>query len=360
MTSARCAEYVSAMLSDNVKMRALDTTSPYTDVFTKDVATGLIDCGNGFDERYAKPRKEGGRYPTMVDMNNLFAAGINYGKLRALGMRAQWDSVFADSIGGYAQGAVVCDSSGRKFISRIDNNKNALPTDGKGNAYWNRDAATPRFIGNNINTHATGDYETLPKTTIAFIKLDVELPTEPVTTRMRIASFTGAQLSTDMDSGVFECSGIVVFSDTVCWGPISPANIKFRRRGWLGMPFLGVGADGAPIANDGSSEVASSYSLKLSPYPDLYTNEDHADAFIELLSRREVPWNDGQYPVARMGDFRSPAQAVPIRKDKTYYLYVEYDNCMMAPVDRNMNNIPSPTYLEVYPFARALEMPRTN
>ena len=60
--------------------------------------------------------------------------------------------------------------------------------------------------------------------------------------------------------------------------------------------------------------------------------------------------------ITRMGDFRSPAKAVPIRKDKMYYLYIEYENGMMVPLDRQPQ-IPSPTYLEVYPFTRAIELP---
>ena len=360
MTNSECSSLVESALNAPSFISEIETDREYTDVFTKDISTGIYDCSKGFDIRYEKRASDGGRYPTLVDFRNLFTVGIDYGKQRAMGIRARWNPSFSNSIGGYPKGSVVRDSDGRKYLSRIENNTNLLPTTGKSNSGWNRVLPKPKFIGNDINTHATGfDFDKTPKTTIAFIRLDEELPTEPVTTKMKIASFSGAQLSSDMNGGTFECSGMLVFSDVVCWGPLNPQMPYARKRGWLAASYWGVvnGQTGDDVINRGSTTTKFSYSLKLSPYPDLYTNPDHENQYIEVLSNYRVPWDDGY--ITRIGDFRTPAKAVPIRKDKMYYLYLEYENGMMVPIDRNPE-IPSPTYLEVYPFTRALELPNTN
>ena len=357
MTTSECLALSESALSAPSFLSEIETDKKYTDVFIKDISTGVLDCRAGFDIRYQRrahsPEGEG-RYPTLVDFRNLFTVGMDYGKQRAMGIRSRWNPVFSNSIGGYPKGSVVRDSSGKKYISRIENNTNTLPTNGESNSWWNRLLPTPKFVGNDINTHAFGpNYEKTPKTTIAFIKLDEELPTEPVTTKMKIASFSGAQLSSDMNGGTFECSGMVVFSNTVCWGPLDILAPSLRRKGWLAASYWGIYSTDFTIER-GSQFVKFSYSLKLSPYPDLYSNPEHENEFIEVLSGYRIPMKDGN--ITRMGDFRSPAKAVPIRKDKMYYLYIEYENGMMVPLDRQPQ-IPSPTYLEVYPFTRAIELP---
>ena len=347
MTSSKCDTLANEALEANSLCSQIDTEKTYTDVFTRNKSTGIYECKKGFDERYQRRAHSPdgvGRYPTLVDLRNMFSAGLDYGKRRAMGIRAQWDASFSNTINGYVKGSMFHDANGVEYISRVENNTAPLPTDGVSTAYWEVKKAHPFFLGNNVNTRNIHNPNSL-KTTIAFIELETMLPLQPETTNLRIASFSGSDLFADLNGNKLECSGMVLFSTTVCWGTSS--NLRYRERAHL--------AEGESDW-DMTHKDDFSFSLKLSPYKDRYTDESHFGNYIEIASGERIEWDDGEYPVPRYLETRSPIKAVPIEKDKNYYLYLEYVKGRMYPMELHPN-IPDKIYLEVYPYSLGVKLP---
>ena len=96
--------------------------------------------------------------------------------------------------------------------------------------------------------------------------------------------------------------------------------------------------------------------MKLSPYNDRYTNATHLNNYIEIASGSTIEWDDGEFPIPRYLDTASPIKAVPIEKDKEYYLYLEYVNGRMFPKELHPT-IPDKIYLEVYPYSLGVKLP---
>ena len=348
MTSSNCDKLANEAIDANSLCSNIDTEKTYTDVFTRNKSTGIYDCKQGFDERYQRRAHSPdgvGRYPTLVDLRNMFSAGLDYGKRRAMGIRAQWDASFSNTIKGYVKGSMFHDANGVEYISRVENNTAPLPTDGVSTEYWEVKKAHPFFIGNNINTRDQHNPKSL-KTTIAFIELETMLPLEPVTTNLRIASFSGSDLYADLNGNKFECSGMVLFSTTVCWG--KPSHLRYRSRALLAL--------GPSVTWESDYRSGFSFSLKLSPYNDMYINANHSSDYIEIASGSTIEWEDEEFPVPRYLDTASPIKAVPIEKDKEYYLYLEYVNGRMFPKETHPN-IQDKIYLEVYPYSLGVKLP---
>ena len=78
-----------------------------------------------------------------------------------------------------------------------------------------------------------------------------------------------------------------------------------------------------PLCKEGSMVV------KLSKYNDIYTNQDHLSAYVEILRTQEFDFStEGAGGINRGRVFRvnTPPQIVALKKGVKYYLYVEYSN----------------------------------
>ena len=259
----------------------IDCSSLYSDVFQKVGNTSMVDCQNGFDSRYEVPASRGGKYVTLSDLRNIFHIGIEHGKKKIAGWRARWDEEFCNAIGGYPIGSILRTQSGIRMISRVGDNKTKVPEDGKTISEWKRCEPTALF-GDDYYRYRNG------------ISIIGELPIRPVTESRLIATYHCEQ------------SQLAIFTyQYLCATP----------RGAVAMS----------LCKNGNND--SSMRLKMSQYPDIYTNEEHSDDYIELLCHQVVrPDESWPHWLKTWMDFRSPHKVVPLKAGVTYYFFIEYEN----------------------------------
>ena len=117
---------------ENVKAQAYTTT-------------GLYKAPDGFGAAYAKKASKGGRYMNLTDIRMMYYLGTEYAKMRLYGRKPFWDESFCKSVGGYARGAIIRHPSGKKMISRNENNFTAMPDEYKTDNAWAMVKATHCF-----------------------------------------------------------------------------------------------------------------------------------------------------------------------------------------------------------------------
>lgn len=294
----------------------IDLGSGYSDVFSRNEYTGILSCQKGFDERYQMPAHKGGKYVTRTDLNALMNIGIMHGQAKIHGWKPRWDSDFCSCIGGYPKGSILRSDDGIRMISREGHNTQPVPEDGKSNDYWQRCTATPKFRSNisyDLNPYGRGNFNT--------IDLDVMLPRTPTTSRQLVATFDGT-------------GGLVIFAYKL---------ITITKSHKTGIYEL---------CQEGNMTV------KLSKYPDIYTEPTHADAYVEVLHTARYTVPRSKYETITYA-VKSPHKVVPLKKGTRYYLYIEYENGHAEYNSRDGGPILEPPYakLMVWEIGRGLEWP---
>jgi hypothetical protein len=319
----------------------IDTSSPYynqsntaMNVFYKRTSTtgkDLIWCNQGFDERYEKPASEGGQYPTRQDFNNIFHIGVDHGKFRSFGMPNLWDASVSSTLDGYPFKSIVYDEDGNRFISRVNGNKQPLPKKGEKSNYWVPIKPIPSFMHKVMRSSPKWNRLDIQ---VSYMNLDVDLPLKTTTTKLLVKKFTGRDLG---------FSGVMVFVDALA--------TDYNR-------YEAIAELDPPTLIENYEVTRASFSMKLSQYPDIYENEDHADSFIEVFSKsqyyKQVP-NKSIY-----WDYRSPHILVPISLDTTYYLYMEFENAFLRDPFYGIQKWNSPYSIMTYKFPRTLCWPLDN
>lgn len=332
MRHEACEYLMRQMLSAENLSTGVDTSSPHTDVFTEypdgHSLAGIVDCSKGFDSRYEVPKSRGGRYPTLTDLKNIFSVGVSHGIRKAYGMVPTWDEKFCKAIGGYPAGVVLWDGNGNKFLSKHQNNMQPVPTDGKSNNYWKLVKPTPAFAHfvryPSPDIHVSKGIGLNP----SYMWIDTKLPLEPTTKNIMVKQFT----SEDIDAS------IIVFTNSI---DVTP------RPNWVVPDHLALTNPIRP--------GVSSFSLKVSPYPDIYENEDHKDAYIEAYSQssylENIPNKTLQW------GYRSPHKLIPLAPNTTYYLYMEFVNSCIEDRWDIIADYGNPIGIFFYKFSRALYWP---
>lgn len=302
MTSGYCDSLADFMRSCPTYQDGI-VDNPYSSVFSR-VGNNVYQCRDGFGAKYELPHSGGGRYATLGDVRNIFNVGIEHGIRKAYGIKSKWDKDFCAAIGGYPKGSIIYTDSGKRMISRKGNNTSQIPEDGTTDANWTEDNATPRF-GNGYDLWSS--IKMLP---------GVVLPQEETTTWMLIATIEPSQ------------SRGIGFD-----------NLTFTYNAHFGT------SDGylvtLPLC------YAGHMSLKVSPYADIYTNDKHETDYIEVLSatRYELPYRTytnykGQEVEMTLPKvIKAPQKTIPLSRDKTHYIFIEYENGCMYPYDNDYGRL---------------------
>ena len=319
----------------------IDTSSPYYNqsntarnvFYRRTTNTGKVHvwCNQGFDERYGKPASEGGQYPVRQDLNNIFHIGVDHGKFRSFGMPNLWDSSVSSILDGCPYKCIVYDEDGNRFISRFGGNKNPLPKKGEKSTAWVPIKPIPSFMHKtNRNSPKWNRLDLNP----SYMSLDVDLPLETTTTKLLVKKFTGKDLG---------FSGVMIFVDAL--------STNYHRN-------EAIATLEPPTQIENYEVTRASFSMKLSPYSDIYENDDHADSFIEVFSKsqyyKQIP-NKSIY-----WDYRSPHILVPISLNTTYYLYMEFENACLRDPFYGIRQWNSPYSIMTYNIPRTLCWPLDN
>lgn len=291
MTLDFCNRCASELEQNPLVQNGINYSSSYSDVFSPLDSRGVVTCSKGFDERYEKPYTAGGKYATLTDFKNLFSIGQTYGKAKLLGWKPRWDSDFCEAIGGYPKGSILRAVDGTKMISRIGDNMEELPADALTTDEWKRMGCVPQF---NIPKGEGGQWARDGRA------YEVSIPELPVTP----GGGTWKQLV-----GTMNCEESHL---AICSYLYNAVNRTAQKDYSV---FLDLCVQGDMV-------------LKVSQYPDIYTNEDHSDEYIELLHAQTInlqgdeDWPESYKPTLHL---RNPHKVVPFKKGVTYYFYLEYD-----------------------------------
>ena len=322
----------------------VDTSSPYYgqdgekyNVFSKETTRAgkeFIACSRGFSRYFGVPASEGGQYPTRQDLNNIFHIGVDHGKMRTFGMPNLWSPIVNEILEGYPYKSIVYDDNGNRFISKADGNKNPLPKEGETSKTWVPIKPIPSFMRKtSLETPKWNRIDFNPY----HFKLDVQLPLESATTKMMVRKFTGEELG---------FSGIMFFADALY---ISGLSNKCPN----------IASIEPPYTSEEGVTTKSSFSMKLSPYPDIYDNEEHSESFIEVLSRSKYYNKPKGKNVNYEWEYRSQHKMVPISLHTTYYLYMEFENACISDPFLSIRDGAAYDIL-TYNFPRTLCWPLTN
>lgn len=330
MTSSLC-DYLASMIRDGASVqsgiaetigsslfnkaeRGRVTIPPYT-WLQQDIDSDIYVCHGGFDSRYENPHGKGGRYATLEDVRNLFSIGIEHGRAKALGSKPHYDADFSLAIGGYPKGSIVYTDEGIRMVSRRGQNYQAPQSDGTTDRFWARVDPTATFYpGWDVSSGVR-------------LESGVVLPTEPTTTNVLAAVITA-------DKGHTSPGRIVVFTHS--------ATYYVNHAGRTSYEFVDLCGQGR-------------MSVRLSLFDDIYTNPSHADEYIEVLSAEAnaVPiTSEVSAPIT----IRSPHMAVPLHPDKTYYVFVGYENgCARSNVKEDNDHHITGGFLNTYALDRGLD-----
>lgn len=307
------AENINSSLFNKAE-RGRVTIPPYT-WLQEDIDSDIYVCHGGFDSQYEKPHGKGGRYATLEDIRNLFSIGIEHGRAKALGSKPHFDADFAKTIGGYPKGSIVYTDGGIRMVNRLGQNTIHGPqADGTTDRFWARVDPTATFYpGWDVHSGVR-------------LESGVVLPTKPTTTNFLAAVITADKVHTSPGR-------IVVFTYSATYF---------------------IYSDGRTFTDFVNLCIQGRMSVRLSLYDDIYTNPSHADEYIEVLSceTHRVSISGVTDSIA----IRSPHMAVPLHPDKTYYVFVGYENgCASSNVKEDNNHHITGGFLNTYALDRGLD-----